>query len=165
MGIYQTRCIRVTGISLSRCLHYLDHQIGCCTGRAAARKWPVVVTVAWSRGLDRDTAALRSGSDPASGRPGSSCSLAVGGTDWWQAAGGPGLSVCQCHVDSELECPCDRMWLLPVPARGRDRTQGCKQCGPHWPWLSGDRRRAVPVTVPGPWRSQSAQSVIPTGSP
>ena len=39
---------------------------GCCTGRAAARKWPVVVTVAWSRGLDRrrDTAALRSGSDP-----------------------------------------------------------------------------------------------------
>ena len=48
---------------------------GCCTGRAAARKWPVVVTVAWSRGLDRDTAALLSGSDP--GRRGSSCSLAV----------------------------------------------------------------------------------------
>jgi len=114
-GIYQTRCIRVTGISL--CLHYLDHQIGCCTGRAAARKWPVVVTVAWSRGLDRDTAALRSGSDPASGRPGSSCSLAVGGTDWWQA-----LRLASESASATLNVPateCDSCRCRPGDVTGR----------------------------------------------
>ena len=90
---------------------------GCCTGRAAARKWPVVVTVAWSRGLDRDTAALRSGSDPASGRPGSSCSLAVGGTDWWQA-----LRLASESASATLNVPateCDSCRCRPGDVTGR----------------------------------------------
>jgi len=92
---------------------------GCCTGRAAARKWPVVVTVAWSRGLDRDTAALLSGSDP--GRRGSSCSLAVGGTDWWQALASESASA-TFKLTRNLNVPateCDSFRCRPGDVTGR----------------------------------------------